>query len=130
MIASIKENDELQMNAYCDGELDPPSAIEFERRLADDESLKARYNRLLSLRRAVRSLPQYELPPGLQARIQSALKSDESSGPCGTSGAGGTSAPAKLVVSSVGCGSGVWRGDLEFRDADDRALQSARGCCP
>ena len=64
MIASIKENDELQMNAYCDDELDPSSAIEFERRLADDESLKARYNRLLSLRRAVRSLPQYELQIG------------------------------------------------------------------
>src|ERR1700726_2685190 len=76
MIASIKENDELLMNAYCDDELDPSSAIEFERRLADDESLKARYNRLLSLRRAVRSLPQYELPPGLQARIQSALDAD------------------------------------------------------
>jgi anti-sigma factor RsiW len=76
MIASIRENDELQMNAYCDGELDLPSAIEFERRLADDESLKARYNRLLSLRRAVRSLPQYELPPGLRARIKSALDAD------------------------------------------------------
>ena len=40
MIASIRDNDELQMNAYCDGELDPASAIEFERRLADDETLK------------------------------------------------------------------------------------------
>jgi len=29
MIASIKDNDELQMNAYYDGELDPASAIEF-----------------------------------------------------------------------------------------------------
>jgi anti-sigma factor RsiW len=76
MIASMRENDELQMNAYCDGELDPPSAIEFERRLTDDESLKARYNRLLSLRGALRSLPQYELPPGLQARIKSALDAD------------------------------------------------------
>ena len=76
MIESIKENYELQMNAYCDGELDPPSAVEFDRRLADDESLKARYNRLLSLRRAVRSLPRYELPPDLQARIQSALDAD------------------------------------------------------
>jgi len=76
MIASIKENDELQMNAHCDGELEPPYAVEFERRLADDESLKARYNRLLSLRRAVRSLPQYELPSGLKARIQSALDAD------------------------------------------------------
>src|SRR3979490_1102347 len=76
MIASIKDNDELQMNAYYDGELDPASAIEFERRLADDESVKARYNRLLSLRRAVRSLPQYEMPPGLQARIDSAVDAD------------------------------------------------------
>ena len=76
MIASIRENDELQMNAYCDGELDPASAIEFERRLADDESLKARYNRLLSLRRAVRSLPQYEVPPGLRASINSKLDAD------------------------------------------------------
>src|ERR1700759_3957384 len=79
MIASIRDNDELQMNAYCDGELDPASAIAFERRLADDESLKARYNRLLSLRRAVRSLPQYDLPPGLQARINSALEGDRPS---------------------------------------------------
>jgi anti-sigma factor RsiW len=79
MIASIKDNDELQMNAYCDGELDPASAIEFERRLADDESLKARYARLLSLRRAVRSLPQYEMPPGLQARIKSTLDADRPS---------------------------------------------------
>ena len=76
MIASMRDNDELQMNAYCDGELDPASAIEFERRLSGDESLKARYNRLLSLRRAVRSLPQYGVPSGLQARIQSALDAD------------------------------------------------------
>jgi len=76
MIASIKDNDELQMNAYYDGELDPASAIEFERRLAADESLKARYERLLSLRRAVRSLPQFEMPPGLQDRINSALDAE------------------------------------------------------
>ena len=76
MIALMKDNDELQMNAYCDGELDPASAIEFERRLSGDESLKARYNRLLSLRRAVRSLPQYDVPAGLQARIQAALDTD------------------------------------------------------
>src|SRR5258707_14134779 len=76
MIASIKDNDELQLNAYYDGELDPASAIEFERRLADDASLKAQYDRLLSLRRAVRSLPQYEMHPGLQARIKSTLDAD------------------------------------------------------
>jgi anti-sigma factor RsiW len=79
MIVSMKDNDELQMNAYCDGELDPASAIEFERRLADDESLKARYNRLLSLRRAIRSVPQHEVPADLQARIQAALDVDRPS---------------------------------------------------
>jgi anti-sigma factor RsiW len=76
MIASMRDNDELQMNAYCDGELDPASAIEFERRLAADETLKAQYTRLLSLRRAVRSLPQYEVPADLQARIKSRLNAD------------------------------------------------------
>jgi len=77
MIASMRDNDELQMNAYCDGELDPASAIEFERRLAGDQTLKAQYNRLLSLRRTVRSLPKYDVPAGLQARIQSALDADQ-----------------------------------------------------
>ncbi len=76
MIASIKDSDELQMNAYCDGELDAASAMAFERRLAADESLNARYKRLLALRRAVRSIPQYELPPGLEARIKSTLDAD------------------------------------------------------
>src|ERR1700732_4197340 len=76
MIASVKDNATLQMNAYCDGELDPASAIEFERRLANDELLKAEYNRLLSLRRAVRSLPQYDMPPALRARIKSTLDAD------------------------------------------------------
>src|ERR1700687_1843352 len=76
MIASIEDNDELQMSAYYDFELDPASAVEFERRLADDQSLKAQYSRLLSLRHTLRSLPQYDVPPGLQARIQSALDAD------------------------------------------------------
>jgi anti-sigma factor RsiW len=76
MIASMKDSDELRMNAYCDGELDLASAIEFERRMADDESLRAQYDRLLSLRRAVRSLPQYDVPPGLRARIKSTVDAD------------------------------------------------------
>jgi anti-sigma factor RsiW len=78
MVASIKDDRALQMNAYCDGELDPASAIEFERRLADDKFLKAQYIKLLSLRRAVRSLPQYEVPPDLLARIESAVDADSS----------------------------------------------------
>src|SRR5260370_31895660 len=76
MIASMRDNDELQMNAYCDGELDPVSAIEFERRLAGDEIFKAQYKRLLAFRRTLRSLPQYDVPASLQARTQSALDGD------------------------------------------------------
>jgi anti-sigma factor RsiW len=79
MIASARDNDELQLSAYCDGELDPASANEFERRLAEDASLKGRYTRLLSLRRAVRSLPRLAAPLGLQARIQSRLDAERPS---------------------------------------------------
>jgi anti-sigma factor RsiW len=79
MVASLRDNDELQLNAYCDGELDPVSANEFERRLANDETLKARHARLLSLRQAVRSLPQLEIPSSLQARIQSRLDAERPS---------------------------------------------------
>lgn len=79
MVVSLRDNDELLLNAYCDGELGPVSANEFERRLAGDESLKARYDRLLSLRQTVRSLPQVDLPPSLQARIQSRLDAERPS---------------------------------------------------
>jgi anti-sigma factor RsiW len=73
MIASLRDNDELLLTAYCDGELDPVAANEFEQRLEADESLKARYSRLMSLRQAVRSLPLVDVPSDLQARIQARL---------------------------------------------------------
>jgi anti-sigma factor RsiW len=76
MIGSADENDELQLNAYCDGELDPMSAMTFERRMADDALLRAHYLRLLSLRRAVRSLPLPCAPPDLSARINARLNAD------------------------------------------------------
>ena len=74
MVESMQDNDELQLTAYCDGELDPAAAGEFERRLAADELLKARYTRLMSLRQAVRALPLVDVPSNLQARIQARLK--------------------------------------------------------
>jgi anti-sigma factor RsiW len=79
MVGSLRDNDDLQLNAYCDGELDPVSASEFERRLASEPSLKARYDRLSSLRQAVRALPQIDVPAGLQARIQAKLDAERSS---------------------------------------------------
>jgi anti-sigma factor RsiW len=76
MVALLRENDELRLTAYCDGELDPAAAGEFERRMAKDELLKAHYTRLMSLRQAVRKLPQADLPSDLQARVQARLKAE------------------------------------------------------
>jgi anti-sigma factor RsiW len=76
MSAPLQDNDELQLTAYCDGELDPAAAGEFERRLAADELLKARYTRLMSLRQVIRALPQADMPSDLQAKIQARLKSE------------------------------------------------------
>ena len=76
MIASLRDNDELQLTAYCDGELDPVAAAEFERRLATDESFRARYSRLMSLREAVRSLPLADVPSDLKARIRARLNAE------------------------------------------------------
>jgi anti-sigma factor RsiW len=78
-MTALLKDDELLLNAYCDGELDPVAAGEFERRLMSDESLKARYNRLQSLGQAVRSIPQVDMPAGLQARIQSRLDAERRS---------------------------------------------------
>jgi anti-sigma factor RsiW len=75
-MTALLKDDELLLNAYCDGELDPAAAGEFERRLMSDESLVARYDRLQSLGQAVRSVPQIDLPAGLQARIQSRLDAE------------------------------------------------------
>jgi anti-sigma factor RsiW len=76
MAPSLRDNDELQLTAYCDGELDPAAAVEFERRLAADESLRARYSRLMSLQQAVRSLPPADVPSDLQARVQARLNAE------------------------------------------------------
>jgi anti-sigma factor RsiW len=76
MIESLRDNDELQLTAYCDGELDPVAAAEFERRLAADDRLKARHASLMALRQAVRAVPLAQVPSDLQARIQAKLKAE------------------------------------------------------
>jgi anti-sigma factor RsiW len=79
MAASLQDNDELQLSAYCDGELDPVAAGEFERRMAADGKLQARYARLMSLRTAMRALPQADMPSDLLVRIQSRLNAEQAS---------------------------------------------------
>ena len=79
MAASVQDNDELQLTAYCDGELDAVAASEFERRMAADDRLRAQYTRLMSLRHAMRALPQADMPSDLQARIQAKLRAERAS---------------------------------------------------
>jgi anti-sigma factor RsiW len=79
MTASLQDNDELQLTAYCDGELDAAAAGEFERRMAADDGLRARYTRLMSLRQAMQALPQADMPSDLQSRIQAKLKAERAS---------------------------------------------------
>jgi anti-sigma factor RsiW len=79
MIPSPRHNDELQLSAYCDGELDSVTASEFEQRLGHDELLKARYARLASLQQAVRALPRAGVPRGLEARILASLDAERPS---------------------------------------------------
>ena len=77
MATSLRDNDELLLTAYCDGELEPAAALEFERRLQTDAALKARHSRLMSLQQAVRSLPMADMPSDLQARIRARLNTEQ-----------------------------------------------------
>jgi anti-sigma factor RsiW len=77
MAASLQDSDELQLSAYCDGELDPVAAGAFERRMAADDMLRARYTRLTSLRQAMRALPKVDMPADLQARIRATLNTEQ-----------------------------------------------------
>jgi anti-sigma factor RsiW len=73
MTATKVGNDDLLLQAYCDDELDPASALEFERRMAADAALKAQYDKLIVLRGALRAMPLDDEPPHLQGRIDRAL---------------------------------------------------------
>jgi anti-sigma factor RsiW len=64
----------LLVHAYVDGELDPANAIAVERRMAAEPKLAAERARVEALRRALRErLPPQAAPPGLEARIRSAV---------------------------------------------------------
>lgn len=76
MTAMAEGNDDLMLQAYCDGELDPASALAFERRMANDEKLRAQHDKLTSLRGVLRSLPRGDEPPHLQSRIDRALDAE------------------------------------------------------
>ena len=78
MIAPMQNDGDELLQAYCDDALDPAMAREFERRMAGDKSLRALHDQIMSLRRALRALPQDDLPPDLLARVTSAVDAESS----------------------------------------------------
>ena len=66
-------NDDLMLQAYLDGELDPAAMLQFEQRLADDAALRAQLAQLKTLRAALRSLPQADMPKSLRVRVTAAV---------------------------------------------------------
>ncbi len=78
MIGSAPYDDEAMLQAYCDDALDPASAMEFERRIDADSALRKKRDQIMSLRRAIRALPQDDLPPQLLNRVTSAVSAKHS----------------------------------------------------
>lgn len=73
MTAMTGTNEDLLLQAYCDGELDPAAALAFEQRMAADTKLRTQYDKLIALRGVLRSLPLDDEPPYLQTRIDKRL---------------------------------------------------------
>jgi anti-sigma factor RsiW len=75
MSQSPLNQDDGLLQAHVDGELDPASAAAFEKRLATDPGLRARYDSLLSLRRLLHAVPRDEVPVDrLRKRIDAAME--------------------------------------------------------
>lgn len=70
----MQDDDEIMLQAYCDGELDAAAMAEFERHLSVDAGLRNRYDGMMALRRALRSLPRENIPPGLESRVKSGIR--------------------------------------------------------
>ena len=63
------DDDDLELQAYLDGECDTDAARAFEQRLAGDESLRLRFEQMLALSNALRAIPQEDMPQTLRARV-------------------------------------------------------------
>jgi len=60
----------LLLHAYADGEIDAATALEIERRLADEPALAAEYARIRSVKTALSRLPREFAPDRLRARVE------------------------------------------------------------
>ncbi|GAC1557187.1 MAG: anti-sigma factor [Beijerinckiaceae bacterium] len=67
---TARQDDDLELNAYIDGELDPMRALAFERRLAETPELDLRHRSILNLRDSLRGTIVNDQPSAeLRARI-------------------------------------------------------------
>jgi anti-sigma factor RsiW len=81
---TVALQDELLLNAYLDGELDPIEATRFEQRLAADAKLNAQVEKLRALRVALRSdlaedVPSVELRRSITAKLRLPPRPDANS---------------------------------------------------
>ena len=74
MTSATHNEDQLTLQAYCDGELDATATAEFERRLAADAGLRDSYEHVMALRRSLRAIPPEIIPPDLESRVTSAIR--------------------------------------------------------
>lgn len=76
----MTQNNDIEcLQALVDGELDPASAAALERKLASDPGLRSQYEAILSLRRAIRTIPDGNDPSieQLQKKIAAAVDRPE-----------------------------------------------------
>jgi anti-sigma factor RsiW len=59
---SVSMEDDRLLQAHADGELDPATVAEVERRIAGEAALRTRYESILSLRRLLRTVPEDDVP--------------------------------------------------------------------
>lgn len=72
----MKTEDELQLQAYLDGELSAGEAMQFERRLADSAELAAGLAELRAMRQRLREQASYHAAPdALRAQLRGRLRS-------------------------------------------------------
>ncbi len=73
MTVPMQDNEELTLQAYCDGELDAASAAQFEQLLSSDSGLRSRAAAIRALGKNLRAIPVGAPPKNMEARIQAAL---------------------------------------------------------
>jgi|1186.fasta_scaffold274955_1 anti-sigma factor RsiW len=99
-----EEDTQLLLHAAVDGELDPASALAFERRLAAEPALAADRDRIVALRRALReSLPAEAAPERLRGAILAAVRA-KSGAARRTPPAWRTTAAAAVLAATIGSG--------------------------